>query len=98
MYVHVHVCHVVSLFAEGEFATVIMPRNRLNSTTLDEQVEYIEEQLSVLESQCKGCKYITSSFESCLLCPFSCSQVARETAQEGDVCVEETDKDEGQTQ
>lgn len=31
-------------------------RERHNSTTLDEQVEYLEEQLSVLESQGRRCK------------------------------------------
>lgn len=46
------------LITEGDFAeiTPVHPRERLNSTSLDEQVEYLEEQLSVLESQCKGCK------------------------------------------
>ena len=46
---------------EGEYAEETPPlsaRDRLSSTatTLDEQIEIIEEQLSVLDSQCKGCK------------------------------------------
>lgn len=42
---------------EGEFAEeniLLSGRDRLSSTTLDEKMEYLEEQLSVLDSQCKG--------------------------------------------
>lgn len=52
-----HHYHSLHLLIEGDYAdrAPIQPRERLNSTTLDEQVEYLEEQLSVL-SQCKRCE------------------------------------------
>ena len=43
--------------AEGEYAEeriVRTTRDRLGSSTLDEQYQYLEEQLSVIDSQFKG--------------------------------------------